>query len=270
MAVFDDYIDKLAGYVREMRSRGSPVREFDWPGPPEKLGQGLPIAVGPNANPGIILRGDTFLELGNPEAGSCSVLLWTNDPSRIRDGRITLFGPDIPESAGGSLPFGQILVVAGESLEAEDHEKLQQAQHVSDQIEGYMVRSSSANLWSRVSKDAAAKGVDFESLGRALMCVVKSAASGVSAAELLFVTTSKQDVKRLDSLASEVKTLGSEMVKETWKAKGYDLDCDLDCSSCKDQPVCDEIRDVIVAKSDKKTQEEMDAAESRSPRDAEG
>jgi CO dehydrogenase/acetyl-CoA synthase beta subunit len=161
-------------------------------------------------------------------------------------------------------------MLGGESLTAADHEKLQQAQHVSDQIEGYMVRSSSANLWSRVSKDAAAKGLDFESLGRALLSLVKSEASGVCAAELLFVTTSKQDVKRFDSVASEVKTLGGQMVKETWKAKGYDLDCDLDCSSCSDRPVCDEIRDVIVAKSEKQAQEEVNAAESRSPRDTEG
>jgi CO dehydrogenase/acetyl-CoA synthase beta subunit len=262
MAVFDSYIEKVASYAQEIRSQGSPVREFDCSGPPEKLRHGLPMAVGPNANPGIILRGDTFLELGNPEAGSCSILLWTDDPSRVRDGRITLLGPDIPESADASLPFGQVLVVAGEGLTPEDHEKLQQAQHVSDQIEGYMVRSSSANLWSRVSKDVAAKGLDFESLGRALMSLVKSGASGVSAVELLFVTTSKQDVKHLDAVASQVKTLGSEMVKETWKAKGYDLDCDLDCSSCSDRPVCDEIRDVIVAKSEQQTQQEVDAAES--------
>jgi hypothetical protein len=94
------------------------------------------------------------------------------------------------------------------------------------------------------------------------MSLVKSGASGVSAVELLFVTTSKQDVKHLDAVASQVKTLGSEMVKETWKAKGYDLDCDLDCSSCSDRPVCDEIRDVIVAKSEQQTQQEVDAAES--------
>jgi CO dehydrogenase/acetyl-CoA synthase beta subunit len=207
--------------------------------------------VGPNANPGIVLRGDTFVELGNPQAGSCAALLWTGRPSLIRDGRITVLGPDIPESAEASLPFGQILMVGGECLAHEDHEKLQQAQHVADQIEGYMVRSASQNLWSRVSRDAAAKGFDFETLGRALMNLVKSGAPAASAVEVLFVTTSKADVGRLDEVVSGVREIGREILKENWKARGYDLDCDFDCASCKDQAVCDEIRDLIVARRKK-------------------
>ena len=235
-----------------MAGGASRLVEFDRPGSAEELREGLPIAVGPNANPGIVLRSDTFVELGNPQAGSCAALLWTDRPALIRDGRITLFGPNIQESAEGSLPFGQILMVAGEGLAEEDHEKLQQAQHVADQIEGYMVRSASQNLWSRVSRDAAARGFDFETLGRALMSLVRSGAPAVSAIEVLFVTTSKEDVKRLDEAVSGVREVGREILKETWKARGYDLDCDFDCESCKDQEVCDEIRDVIVARRKKK------------------
>ena len=36
-------------------------------------------------------------------------------------------------------------------------------------------------------------------------------------------------------------------MKENWKARGYDLDCDLDCELLPDKDVCDEIRDVIAA-----------------------
>ena len=256
MATFDEYIEKVSRYVAEMRSRGERAREFDHPGFPETLREGLPIEVGPNANPGIILRSDSFLELGNPEAGSCAAFLWTDRPSLIRDGRITLFGPGIQESAEASLPFGQVLMVGGDGLEQEDHEKLQQAQHVADQIEGYMVRSASQNLWSRVSVDVAARGFDFETLGRALMNLVKTGAPAVSAAEVLFVTTSKEDVKRLDGIVSGAKEVGRTILKETWKARGYDLDCDFDCASCKDQVVCDEIKDVIVARRKKAESDE--------------
>ena len=256
MARFDEYIEKVSRYIEEMRSGAAPALEFDRPGSPEKLREGLPIRVGPNANPGIILRSETFVELGNPQAGSCAALLWTDRPSLIRDGRITLFGPDIPESAAASLPFGQILMVGGDDLDQEDHEKLQQAQHVSDQIEGYMVRSASQNLWSRISRDAATKGFDFEMLGRALMDLVKTGVPAVSAASVLFVTTSKEDVKRLDGIVSGVREIGRDILKENWKARGYDLDCDFDCASCKDQEVCDEIRDVIVARRKKSEPEQ--------------
>jgi CO dehydrogenase/acetyl-CoA synthase beta subunit len=247
VAVFDEYIGKVAEYTEAMRAGGSPVQEFDCAGSSEDLRAGLPVKVGPGANPGIILRSDTFMELGNPAAGSCSLLLWTDDPARIRDGRITLFGPGIQESAGASLPFGQVLIAAGEDLDAEDQEALQQAQHVSDQIEGYMVRTASENVWGRVSADAGARGFDFETLGRALMSLVKAEVPGVSAMEMVFVTTSREDVKRLDEIASKVGQISGEILRETWKARGYDMDCDFDCESCVDQAVCDEIRDVIAA-----------------------
>jgi len=251
MAMFDAYIEKVSGYIDEMRGSGRRCKELDRPGSPEELREGLPVAVGPGANPGIVLRSDTFVELGNPQAGSCAAFLWTDRPSMIRDGRITLFGPDIQESAEASLPFGQVLMVGGEGLDSEDHEKLQQAQHVADQVDGYMVRSASQNLWSRVSRDAAGRGFGFETLGRALMSLVKAGVPAVSAVEILFVTTSKEDVKRLDGVVSGFKEIGRSILKETWKARGYDLDCSLDCGSCKDQAVCDEIRDAIVARRKK-------------------
>jgi CO dehydrogenase/acetyl-CoA synthase beta subunit len=259
VAVFDEYIGKLAEYAAALRAGGAPVQEFDCTGSPEALRAGLPVKVGPGSNPGIILRSDTFMELGNPAAGSCSLLLWTDDPARIRDGRIALFGPGIQESAGASLPFGQVLIAAGEGLKAEDQEALQQAQHVSDQIEGYMVRTTAENVWGRVSADAGARGFDFETLGRALMSLVKAEVPGVSAMEVVFVTSSKEDVTRLGEIASKVKQLGGEILRETWKARGYDMDCEFDCESCMDESVCDEIRDVIAANRKKAKAQESDA-----------
>ncbi|MBW2713477.1 MAG: hypothetical protein JRC77_06965, partial [Deltaproteobacteria bacterium] len=204
-----------------------------------------PVKIGVKANRGIILRGDTFLELGNPEQGSTSHLLWTTRPSMLSDGKMTLIGPDIPESQGGSLPFGQVLLVAGPNLTAADHERLRDAQHVGDHIDGYMVRSTSDHIWSRVSKEAGTKGFDFETLGRALMSLVKSKVSAVTRMEVLFITSSKQDVKRLDPIVQETRSIGREMIKETWKERGFDIDCEIDCASCHDQEVCDDIRDIV-------------------------
>ncbi len=261
MAAFDRYIVDVLGFSESMQQNGCAFEQFDCPEPPEALRDALPVAIGPGANPGIILRGDVFLELGNPTAGSCAYLLWTDEPSLIRDGRISVLGPDIPESEGASLPFGQVLMLAGEGLLPKDHERLQQVPIVGDQIEGYMVRSAAENLWSRVSKDVAARGFDFEMLGKSLLSLAKSGAKGITAMELLFVTSSKDDVNELSSVASGSKSVGSEILKETWKARGYDVDCDYDCSSCHDSDVCDDIRDVITTL--KKNVREKRAAEKR-------
>ena len=155
MTVFDVYIQKVAEYVEAMRARGREIRTFQAPLPSVRHGKRLPIRVGPGANPGIILRDDTSVELGNPEAGSSAFLLLTDSPSLLNDGRITLIGPDIKESAGKSLPFGQVLMVGGTSLADKDHEALQHDQIIGDQIEGYMARSMTRNIWSRVSKEVA-------------------------------------------------------------------------------------------------------------------
>jgi CO dehydrogenase/acetyl-CoA synthase beta subunit len=246
MAAFDRYIADVLEFSESRQRQGRGFRCFDRPEPPEALRESLPIAIGPGANPGIILRGDTFLELGNPASGSCAYLLWTDDPLLIRDGRISVIGPDIPESEGASLPFGQILMLAGAGLRPADHERLQQVPIVGDQIEGYMVRSAAENVWSRVSKTVAERGFDFEMLGASLFSLAKSGTGGVAAMEVLFVTSSRDDVNELSNRAASSKVIGSEILKEAWKARGYDVDCDFDCASCHDEEVCDEIRDVIV------------------------
>jgi CO dehydrogenase/acetyl-CoA synthase beta subunit len=141
MALFDTYIQKLADYQQELQASGRQVRNTVCPTTISELKEGLPINIGPKASSGIILRGDTFVELGNPDNGSSAFMLWTDNTPLIRDGNITLIGSDIPESAGGSLPFGQVLMVGGADLSKEEHALLEANQYIADQIEGYMIKS---------------------------------------------------------------------------------------------------------------------------------
>lgn len=256
MTTFDAHIQRVADQVTELRAMGRPMREFLAPSSVAALTQTLPIRVGAGANPKIILRSDTFVELGEPTAGSCAIVLWTHTPALLRDGRIRLIGPDLPQAPGASLPFGQILLIGGTGLTVDEHQALAQAQYVADQIEGYMVRSSSRNIWSRISTEAAAKGFCFEMLGRALFAIYKTTIPKVQAMEAVFVTSSKDDVLRLNEIARDAHGIAAEIVKEHWKARGYDLDCDLDCRSCHDKDVCDDVRKIIAARLRK----ERDAA----------
>jgi len=254
MSVFDAYIRKVAEYIEVMQSGGRQVRVFDCPGDPERLLGGLPVRVGPGAGSGIVLRGDTFAELGSPEAGSCAFPLWTNNTELVRDGRITLIGPDILESRGASLPFGQILIAAGGKLSDKQHSALDESQYISDQIEGYMVKSTPGCMWTRISNHAAERGFGFEALGKALMAIYKSHVSQIEAMEIVFVTSGKEDVRRLDEIAEQVKKISKDIIRETWLARGYDiLECTLgwDCESCLDKPVCDDIKTVITVRKKK-------------------
>jgi CO dehydrogenase/acetyl-CoA synthase beta subunit len=254
VAAFDAYLEQVTAFIEESRVRGRQVREFRCEGDPASLRAALPVRVGPDANAGLILRTDTFAELGSPELGSCAFPLWTRDPALVDDGRITLIGPSIRESQGASLPFGQVLMVAGEELGDEDHAEVEQGQYVADQIDGYMIRSTPGRMWSRIRNDAAAKGFDFDVLGKALMVLFKSQIPRIQAMEVLFVTSSREDVEQLNGLAEQVRTIGKHMVRSTWLARGYDiLECTLhvDCKSCSDKPECDEIRDVVKIRKTK-------------------
>lgn len=248
MAIYDVYLNKLTEYVDEMRAKGTQIRVMHCPSEVGELLERLPVKVGPGSNPGIILRSDTFMEMGNPEVGSSAFLLWTDSPSLISDGRITLIGPDIPESAGASLPFGQVLLLGGKDLGEGDHQKLEHIQFVADQVEGYMIRSVSQLIWSRVSKEAVEKGFHFETLGRALMAIYKSEMPKVQSMEIIFVTSGKEDLLPLDDIGTQVKKIYRSLLTADWKARGFDVyECGFgwDCKVCPDQPVCDEIRDVI-------------------------
>ena len=251
MAVFDIYIQEVIAYVEKMREKDGRSKEFSCLEPPERIKEQLPIRVGSNANSGIILRSDTFVELGNPLAGSCALVVWTGNPSLIRDGRITLLGPDIPESSGASLPFGQVLMAGGKDLSDKEHESLVQNQYVADQIEGYMIKSAPDRIWSRVSRQVAEKNFDFETLGKALVSIFKTEEPKIEAMEVVFVTSSKEDIQELSAITAQVDKISREIVKESWKIRGYDIECDLDCNSCGDKPVCDDIRDVLEAKKKK-------------------
>jgi CO dehydrogenase/acetyl-CoA synthase beta subunit len=254
MSIYDAYIPKIAEYVTDLQAKGRQVREFRCPSDVSQLLQGLPVRVGPGASPGIILRSDTFAEIGNPEAGSTALLLWTDNPSLVSDGKITLIGPDIPESPDASLPFAQVLIVGGPGLSDKDHQTLEHTQFVADRIEGYMIRSVAQVIWSRVNKDAAARGFRFETLGRALMSIFKTDVPKVQAMEILFVTSGKDDLEPLGTMGAQVNKIFKSMLREDWKARGFNVyECasGYDCKACPDQPVCDDIKEVIKVRKKK-------------------
>jgi CO dehydrogenase/acetyl-CoA synthase beta subunit len=264
VATFDGYVKQVAEFVEELRGDGRQIRHFDGAGEPAGLLEDLPVRVGAGAASGIILRGDTFAELGNPAAGSCAFLLWTDDASLLEDGRITLVGPGVQQSPDGSLPFGQVLLVAGKDLGKPEHETLEQSQYVSDKIEGYMIRSTPGRMWSRVSRDAAGKGFDFDTLGKALIALFRSEIPKIEAMEILFLTSDKQDVQKLDRIAEQVREISKEIVREVWLDRGYDiLECSqgVDCGSCSDKDTCDDIREVVKIRK-KKIKEKTAAASS--------
>ena len=246
MAEFDEQILAIRGFTRESKEQGRPLSEIQCAGSPDGLLQGLAVRFGPDTPPSVILKEDTFIELGNPVNGSASMVLWTRQTELVRDGLIARIGPDVPEAEGQSLPFGQVILLGGSRLGEKDLAKLERASNLSSLLEGYMIRHVPRKLWSRVSCDAAAKGFCFETLGRALMAHYKTTFPLLEAMEILFVTSSKSDVEELEGIGLEAKGKSLSIRKLTRTEDGnYECD-DLSCDECPEKPACDTIRGVMV------------------------
>jgi len=229
LEIFNDDITWMRSYIESKRTQGRDVRLLD-----SGDGDQRYPAFLKKERSTIVLREDTWLELGNPGTFSTAPALVTESLSMVNDGAITLIGPDIPEIQG-SLPFAQILLIASGELQDEDYRKINTFQYELE-LKGYMIKAvpSSLTIWSRVSKDSAGEGFSFEILGNAILKSYKEKFN-IPSIEIVFVTSSKEDVKELRDLHQKVTRIISamnKMIEEMF----------FDCSSCEYLDVCGDVR----------------------------
>jgi CO dehydrogenase/acetyl-CoA synthase beta subunit len=251
MKAYEIHLARVREYIAEKKRQERQIREIECDTGDDKLVHGLPVHVGPQDKSNIILKEDTFVELGNPSVASCAFVIWSDDLSCVADGRVTLIGADIQESEGKSLPFGQVIIVGGSELKEEHYLALERTQYTSDQIEGYMLRSVPRRVWSRVSNEAAGRGFSFETLGRALMSIFRGKYPLVQATEVVFVTSSKEDVNQLDGIAADVRKFSGELRKLVRQDDGTYECTEYSCDTCDEKTVCDEIREWVILRRKK-------------------
>jgi len=244
MGCFDEQVTDVARFIKGLGESGRPVKDLSPESGETDSAAAPPFRVGTGAGSGLVLRSDTFAELGSPAEGSCAFVRYPNDPSLVRDGRVRLVGPDIPETGSKTVPFGQVILAAGKDLDERDYRLLAESQYVGDRVEGFMVKSAPGCLWCRVSKDAAARGFDFRFLGSALIRLVKEQVPAAEAVEVVFVTSGREDLLRMREIESRASVVARGIKARAWKEKGIDFDsCPLGghCGACKDKEVCDEV-----------------------------
>ena len=191
----------------------------------------------PDGNRDIVLKEDMGLELGSPEKDSISCLLWTGDIASIVDGNITLVGPDFPESAGRSLPFGKVVLLGVEGFDEDNaydrHKELDYLRYDLN-LKGFMMRAVSQYMreWCRVSRAALSQGFSAKVLGSSIMKLFRTRPY-VKTVEVLYFTSSTEDVTRLGQITTPAEKIISAMNKMA-------AEFDYDCVSCDYQEVCDE------------------------------
>ena len=69
---------RVRDFVAQKKLQGREVREIHCDTTGERLVAGLPVRVGPEVQAGIVLKEDTFVELGNPSVASSSFVVWNS------------------------------------------------------------------------------------------------------------------------------------------------------------------------------------------------
>jgi len=243
MDIFDDTIQRIKLWSQQKRDDAK-VRQYNVALPAERNTSSNNLTLPKNVS--IILKEDTHLELGHPSVGSCSATLATNDSSPIENGRISLIGPEIYELEEGRVPFAQIAMACCQGDVKEFSQLMDRQLHRSAQHEGYMIRSVPNIIWARLSKQAAKSGFSFNKLGQRLIESLWNECEGVTAVEILFVTTSREDITILNSIVETARAKLNKILSFELKADDtYECTTGNDCEECPEQPVCDSIRDVI-------------------------
>jgi CO dehydrogenase/acetyl-CoA synthase beta subunit len=189
----------------------------------------------------IVLNDDMGLELGSPDCESVSSVIWTENPSLITNGSITLAGPDFPESMGKSLGFGKVVLVHVTGFTDEntyDHYRELELIRFGLDLRGFMIRAVSryGKEWCRISTDALQQGFSSAILGKSLMdkFLEKPFVKGL---EVVFITSSSEDVRRLRDITSPTARVISAMSKMA-------VEPDIDCGDCEYQDICNDAEEL--------------------------
>ncbi len=247
-------IAAIHAFIKEKEKLKRKIKKFNCPESLSDLKKSLHFKIGEDVETVFLLKEDVFVELGSPKSESVAFITITKKPKEIHDGQITLIGPDIPESEGNELNFGQVLLIGGPNLEDLSYKEMERALFHLKNLEGFMIRAIPNKLWCRVSKDVGERSFSFENLGKALMIMYKEQFPAIETLEVLFLTSDiSQDFLELKVIGSEIRKIYIQQYSAQLKSKltaiieKHRADCEYpwSCDECDYTNVCDEIRDII-------------------------
>ncbi|MDY6793705.1 MAG: hypothetical protein SWK76_00260 [Actinomycetota bacterium] len=241
MGLFDKPLEDIRSYIETKRVQGK--------------ARVLPFApVLPRADSSqIILSEDMGLELGNPGVASRSLLLWDIEDGVV-DNRIVLVGPDFQEADTPSLPFAMAIMASGEfSDEYDCYRDLRDAIY-GLKLRGFMTRifPGRQSIWCRVGKEALAAGFNAQILGSAVIQTLKEL-DFVHSAEVLLVTSSKEEVNELSPAADMVMDIVEALIKM------YE-EMNFDCESCEYFDVCEGVVELRLIRDKLQAEKKKDTA----------
>lgn len=190
----------------------------------------------------LIMLKESAYELGGDNKPAVHLSMVTSGDYVDKD-EVVVIGKDL-NNINSSTSFARIALVKVSKLEGEDDEDTEKLFRAIQDIDfvkyhvypkGYMIRSSSDSFREqvRVSKDAVAKGINFEKVGAAYIKQYKKNPA-IDAVKLIFVTADDADYAELKKDARKAQDITKALSKIL---EGMATDC----HSCTLKPICDEV-----------------------------
>ena len=151
----------------------------------------MPVDVGPVYEGERIRANQMYVELGGPKIEKHFELVRVKSPKEIKDGQVTLHGPDIKDMKEGErYPIGILVEVAGPELEEDLEAVFERRVHeFCNFVNGIMHLNQRYTNWMRISKAAFEKGFNsFDMLGTILIRLYKAELPIIKKAQVTIYT----------------------------------------------------------------------------------
>jgi len=192
----------------------------------------IPVEVGLVHAGERIRKNDVYVELGGPDIREKFELVRVKPAAQVRDGSITVVGPDLSDmEPSKKYPLGILIEVSGKELEEDLEGVIERRIHeYGNYIEGFMHLNQRYDIWTRVSKKAFAKGfTTLVYLGRVLERLMKNELPIIENLQVTFYT----DPEKISPLFTEAKAIYE---KRDARARGMtddDVDVFYGCALCQ-------------------------------------
>ena len=244
----EQFISLVRNFFEEQEEIGKQIKKYWFKESFQEDIKDLNIKVALNKYKDVILEEETQIELGGFGKESFSLVYLIEDDELIRDGHITILGPELNSESNKQLDFGIFLFISVRRLTESTYRELNSFNFISNGIKGFSIRTIPRRFWCRISYDLMEKKFNLEIFGNAIIQLYKSKfKETINSMELFFINSDREAIEKFLSLTSQV-TLE---FKEKWKKKVDEwkkrVDCEYDwgCEICPYQIECQDVKELL-------------------------
>jgi len=192
----------------------------------------IPVDVGLVHVGERIRKNDMYVELGGPSIEEKFELVRVKKPEDVRDGAITVVGPDLPDmEEGKKYPLGILIEIAGPELEEDIEGVIERRIHeYSNYIEGFMHLNQRYDIWVRVSKKAYTHGfTTLTFVGKVMLDLLKNELPLIEKIQITFFT----DKEKIQARYADAKAIYEARDARARGLTDDDVDVFYGCALCQ-------------------------------------